>query len=485
MANNFVMINYKEDRTKFMQALSGSQDVLYIDFDIAGRASVMIFVDGISDKELTDRHIIEPLKRLNKLSEPWQDCLNQTTSITDPIMIPKDFDEAVNNVASGDMVLLIDGAECYFGFTMRKYLMRSISEPPTSTILKGPREGFIEDFKINMTLLRRKLRSPSLVFKLLKIGQYSQTNVAVAWLNGVADDSIVNSVMEKIKKIDIDGILDSSYVARYLENNKHSLFNQVGSVEKPDIVAARMLEGRIAIIVDGSPMVLTVPFIFLEHFQSSEDYYSKSFRASLTRIIRILALVIAIYLPALYVALQEFQFQIFPVKLLITIMNSIYNMPFTPVLEMIVLLLLFEVLSETSVRMPRYVSTALSIVGAIVLGETAVNAGILSVASVLISAISTTGLYSVPDEVNVSSLLRLGFVVVAGLVGLFGIIICTVILVAYIVGLESFGNGYTVPFSPMLINDFQDGLTIKNVTEMKKRPYSIPTNNRTRCKDDD
>lgn len=328
--------------------------------------------------------------------------------------------------------------------------------------------------KTNMTMIRRRFRSPNLVFELMKTGKYTSTNIALCYLSGVAEQSVIDEIKKRINEIDCDGIIDSSYVARYIEDNKYSLFNQVGTAEKPDIIAGKVLEGRVAIIVDGSPTVITLPFVMYEHFQASEDYYIKSYRASATRILRVIAMIIAISLPGAYVALQEFQYQMFPLKFLIVIMNSIYGVPLTPMLEMIVLLILFEILNETSVRMPRYVGTALSIVGAIVLGEAAVNAGLLSVPSLLVTAVSTIGLYGVPDEVDACSILRMLFVAIAGVFGIFGLILSAMLLFAYLVSLKNYGTSYLAPFSPMLIADMQDTLTKENLIDMKKGHILFP-----------
>lgn len=546
------MINYLEYREKLAVAFKGSKDIMALDTTALGRAAVLCYVDGMTDKELIDRNVIEPLKKcdinfalrqsqrfnstiknidciditsimqddencnltnyydstdvtniesksendtkgnclireqncveINETEKITADLLNKIIYISDPIIVCETFEEMVTKIASGDIGLLIDGAESFFVLSLRDYKTRGITEPPVSTVLRGPREGFVEDMKVNMTMLRRRFKTPDLVFDLMQIGKYSGTQIAIAYIDGVADKSVVEKIKSRISKINCDGIIDSSYIARYIEDNKHSLFNQVGSAEKPDIIAGKLLEGRVAIICDGSPTVITLPFVLFEHFQASEDYYTKSYRASATRILRVIAMIIAISLPAAYVALQEFQYHMFPLKLLVVIMNSLQGVPLTPTIEMIVLLLVFEILNEASVRMPRYVGTALSIVGAIVLGESAVSAGLLSVPTLLVTAMSTIGLYCVPDEVDAGSILRILFVAVAGVLGIFGLILAVFVLFAYMVGLRNYGTSYMAPFSPMLPLDMQDGVTKKNLIDMKKRPFSIPTINRVRAK---
>ena len=463
-------------------AFGDGEDLVRMDFDVAGRSASVFFVDGVIDKELCELNIFAPLKALAELEYPYIDTINAVTRPTTPIKVDCSPEKAAQTVADGDIVVVIDGGEGAFVFSERKYQIRGIQEPPVSNVLRGPREGFVEDFKANCVMIRRRLRTPKLRFLNFKVGRLTNTVVSVAYISSVADKRIVDEICRRIKSIDIDGVVESSYVAAFLEDGGQSLFDRVGTSEKPDIVAAKLLEGRVAVIVDGSPVVLTLPFIFLEHLQASEDYYVKSLRATLIRMIRIAALLIAVLLPAAYVALQEFQYQMFPLKFLVTIMNSVYGIPLSPMFEMLLVLLIFEILSEASVRMPRYVGMALSVVGAIVLGETAVKAGLLSTPTILIISVSTIGLYCVPDEANTGSVLRLAFVTVAGLLGLFGVILGCMALTAYLVNLRSYGTSYLAPYAPSLSHDWNDAMFKAGVDELYERPYSIPNINRKRLK---
>ena len=241
-----------------------------------------------------------------------------------------------------------------------------------------------------------------------------------------------------------------------------------------------MLEGRVAIIVDGSPSVLTLPFLLYENFQMSEDYYIKSYRASMLRFVRLFAFCFSLLLPAVYVALQEHQYQLFPLKFLLSSLGSIYAIPLSATLEMLLIMAIFEILNETSIRMPRYVSMALSVVGAIVLGEAAVSAGLFSISAVIIVAVSTVGIYCVPDEINSSNVLRFVFVGIAGVLGIVGVILAVVALIAYICSVNSYGTSFMSPYAPALLHDWQDGVFKAQIEEFEERPLSLPTQNRTR-----
>ena len=475
-----MQVDYKKTADAIQGEFAKDSDVLRMDFTVGGRSAALFYIDGFVDKIAFESSILRPIKRLTELPFPYADMINQATSLTTPMKTVEGTEESAKIVAEGDIALVIDGAEGIFIFSERAYQTRGIQEPPVTNVLRGPREGFVEDVKINMTMLRRKLKTPKLTFKKAFVGKYTDTPVIICYIQGVASPDVVDEVEKRINAIDMDGVVESSYIARYLETNYRSLFTQVGTSEKPDIIAAKMLEGRVAVIVDGSPMVLTVPFILFEHFQASEDYYVKSFRASFIRMVRLMALVLAIALPGAYVALQEYQYQMFPLKFLISIMNSIYGIPFTPTLEMLTILIIFEILNEASVRMPRYVGMALSVVGAIVLGETAVNAGLFSTPAILVISISTIGLYCVPDATEASSILRVLFVAIAGVAGLMGLILAALALIAYLADLRSFGTSYLAPFAPLIERDWQDGLIKESVRDMIERPYSVPTYNRVR-----
>lgn len=474
-------MSVSERAERIASAMSNSEDIVRLDFEIAGKTAVIFYIDAMIDKVAFEFSIMAPLKALNRIDYPYEDSFNKVITSAMPVYVENE-ENALKKLSSTDILMIVEGSEDYYIFSIRSFSMRSPSEPPTSTVLKGSREGFVEDIKTNMTLIRRRLRTPDLVFENTSEGKYSNTPITVCYIRGIAKESIVEEVKKRIDAIDTDAILDSSYIARHIEERKYSIFNEVGMVEKPDVFAAKLLEGRVGIVVDGSPIALTVPLVFLEQFQSPEDYCIKSVRASFTRLIRLFAFFLAILLPAGYVALQEFQYQIFPLKVLASLMNTIFGVPLTPTLEMLFVLLIFEMLNEAAVRMPRHIGTSLSIVGAIVLGEAAVSAGLLSTPSILVVALSSIGMYTVPDEADSSSILRMLFVMIAGVLGLYGLLLACAVLMAYLVSIKGYGTSYLAPFAPGVVHDLKDTFIKSGYLDIKERPYSIPTDNRTRKK---
>jgi spore germination protein KA len=308
------------------------------------------------------------------------------------------------------------------------------------------------------------------------IGKYSNTPVTICYIKGIADQKLVEKLKNKLKSIDIDAVLDSSYIAKYLSEHKTSMFKQVGNTEKPDILTAKIMEGRVAVFVEGSPIALTVPYLLVEDFQSPSDYYNSPYTATVSRIIRLISVVIAVILPSFFVAAELFHLQLIPLSFLITIVNSIKGIPLSPSYEMFFTVLIFEILNETSIRMPKYMGMVVSIVGGLVLGETAVTAGVISAPTLMIVALSGICLYTVPELEKNFSLVRLIFLVIGGSVGIYGLILASAILVVYLVTFENYSTPLFAPFSPLITPDLKDGVWRGFISQQKTRPISINKN---------
>ena len=381
---------------------------------------------------------------------------------------------------NGSTVILIDGKAGGFAADVKKFDVRAIAEPPTELAIRGPRNGFIESIKTNLSLVRRYLKTTALKIETTEIGKYSSTTVAIMSIDGITDPSLVKKIKNKLENVKIDGIPDSSYVSKILYERKNSLFKQVGSTERPDVLIERMLEGRIGILVDGSPFALTLPYLLIEDFQTAEDYYISHYRANLVRALRVLAIFLSVFLPGLFVSAQLFHLQLIPLNFLLTIVNSIKGIPLSPSLEMFFLLLIFEILNETSIRMPKYVGMALAVVGALVLGETAVNAGLVSTPAVLIMAMSGISIYTVPELTETTSILRFIVLLIAGSIGGYGIVLTEAFLTCYLCASENYGVPYVAPYSPLIPNDLQDGIYMSDVTSMPFRPQALNAKNKRR-----
>ena len=468
-----------EKNVRTLKNALDSDDVKIKEVKVGARHGRLFFSADVVDKSAIGELIMRPAARLKgRVTEK---------SLTAAFFSPEtenteEVKDAAEKIVGGYCALVVDGIAKVFLFGLKKYDKRAIAEPPTSTVIKGPREGFVESLAVNVSLMRRKLKTPDLRFKYLSVGRFSKTEVALCYVNDVADEKLIDLLRRKIKSIDIDAVLDSSYVSKFLGERKTSLFKQIGNTEKPDILAAKILEGRIAILVDGSPIALTVPYLLVEDFQSPSDYYNSSYSATVARILRVFAVIISVYLPALYVAAQLFHLQLIPLSFLLTIVNSIKGIPLSPSFEMFFTLLIFEILNEASVRMPKYVGMVVSIVGGLVLGETAVNAGIISAPALMIIALSGICLYTVPELEQTFSVLRLIMLIIGGSFGAYGVLIASAILLIYLVSFENYGAPLLAPFSPLVVKDLKDGVYKGFMIEQSIRPLSLKNANKRRIK---
>ena len=464
----------KDSNFSKLQTLYSGQDDFRVREVTCGISLKVVCLDSMCDDAKVCNFVLQPLTYVQD-AKGLSDVQRRLTVGTG-VRKPPNFYSIIEDFTNG-YTLIFDDRDGCLSVDTRTVIGRSIAEPPTSMVMRGPREGFVEDMKVNLTLLKKRLKTPNLKTINLTVGKYTNTAVAVCYVEGIAQKSIVDTVVQRLQAVNVDGVLDSSYLARYLDVNKTALFRRVGTAEKPDIVVGKMLEGRLAIVVDGSPMVLTVPYLFVEDMQSPGDYYENSTMTTLSRVLRFISVIASVLLPALYVCLQVYNYQIIPLRFLITILNASEAIPFSPLTEMVLVLVIFDILREANLRMPSAVGISLSLVGAIVLGDAAVAAGLLGAPAVMIGALSGIGLYTLPDNTLILSLLRLVVTLIGGLMGLLGVIIATLVLVIYLASLQEYKTPFLAPFTPNIPADRQDALLQKPVPSMKKRPRSIPNVN--------
>ncbi len=465
------------ENVKILKSKLPSEDITYLDLKIGKTPATLIFVNDLVDKEHIGELVLRPAKE-------FKGKLNQKNFLSIFLSPEKNevftFDESITDLLLGNALLIADGIESVLSFGLKQFEKRAITEPPTSTVIKGPREGFVELLPVNISLIRRRLKTPDLIIENMEVGKFSKTPIAICYINGVADKKLVKKLKEKLNKIDIDAVLDSSYISKFLGEHKTSIFKQVGNTEKPDILAGKILEGRVAILVDGSPIALTVPYLLIEDFQSASDYYNSPYSATTARFLRLFSVMISLFLPALYVAAELFHLQLIPLSFLLTIVNSIKGIPLSPSYEMFFTLMIFEILNEASVRMPKYVGMVVSIVGGLVLGETAVTAGIISAPTLMIVALSGICLYTVPELEQTFSVLRMFFLIIAGSSGLYGLILSISAMLIYLISFENYSTPVCAPFSPLIIKDMKDAFYKGFIEEQVYRPRSIRNNNSKR-----
>ena len=456
---------------KLKKELNNNPDVLVREVKVSSKNISMIFLKSTTDKNLFVHSVISPL--LDYKGEVTLDNLkNEVLKVSEIEEIEeKDF---LEKILKNKVLLFVDGETQALCLDLELIPTRQPEEPPTSPTIQGPREGFTESIKTTISLIRKQIPSEHLVIKNFFVGEISHTQVSLFYLDNIADKKIVKKIEKKIKKINIDGILDAHYIVEFITERPNSLFEQYGSTEKPDIVTAKLLEGRIAIAVDGSPIVITLPFLIFEDLQNSNDYYTNAHYTTLMRYIRALGIIMATVVPGVYLSLRLYHYKVVPLKYILTINATTQNLPFTPFIELLFILILFQMLYEVSLRLPRYLGIATSIVGALVLGDTGVQAGLISPPGIIVIALSLISVYTVPNQAPQLTILRFLFLMIGGTLGLLGIVGAMIYFVNYLNTMNDFDTPNLAPYSPRVANDLKDAIHRSPITEMKKRPGSIP-----------
>lgn len=351
---------------------------------------------------------------------------------------------------------------------------RPIDEPKSEMTIRGPREGFTENIHDNVGLIRKRIRNRHLRMEKMHIGQQTGTTVLLVYMENLAPKALIEEARRRLLAIRTDSVLESAYIEEYIQDRTGSPFPTLTNTERPDVVAAQLLDGKVAVLVDGTPSALLAPMTFFEFFSSPEDYYQRADIATLIRWIRLISFFTAVFVPSLYVAATTFHQELIPPRLLISLSAQREGVPLPAFLEVLLMEVVFEIIREAGLRMPRAVGQALSIVGAIVLGQSAVEAGLISAAIVIVVAITGITNFVVPVySFGMSQrLLRFSFVLLAGFMGLFGILCGTLLVVAHLVSLRSFGVPYMAPATPFKGTDWKDVLL--RLPRQWLNPFRLP-----------
>ena len=432
----------------------------------------LLYLDGMVNSEQLNESVIKPILTVETPfnAKDLADYVATQILFARDVKNTSDISKILEGILYGEALILIENSPVALMVDVKGWRTRGVSEPQDERVLQGPREGFDEAALLNVALVRRKLQTPDFCAETLRVGRRSATLVFVCYLDSLVNKKTVREVKKRIKQIDIDGILDSNYITEQIKDNKFPLFKTIGTTERPDIVAARLLEGRVALIVDGTPVVLTVPYLFSENFQSDEDYYLNFLITSFNRFLRYVCFVISIIIPAVFVALSTYHRELLPTTFAITVAKLRSGVPFSPLSECIVLIFVFEILKETGVRMPQSLGHALSIVGGLVVGQAAVEANIISTPMLIVIALSgITGLM-VPRLNEAVFYLRVAFVILGAVFGLYGVVAFAFAVVFHILSLTTFGIDYTVSLKEANLQSLKDTVFRASWKNMIKRP---------------
>lgn len=426
-------------------------DDLVIQRHTAGGVSlaVVMFEGQISNLQVTD-FLLRPLAAMPPPANGAEvmDFLRKKMSASDQ-KEARTYGEVMTYAMSGFAVVVVEGEMAAVVLGYQGFATRGISEPSAEINLKGSREGFCESIVTNVGLVRRRMKTPRLAVEALKIGTVSNTTVKLLYLDGVSSPKMVAEVKRRLARVKIQSLLDSSYLRPFLDDEKHSLFSGTGTTERPDTLCAKLGEGRIGILVDGTPFALVVPFLFVEHFQTMDDYSNRPYFTAFIRILKFISFFATIFLPGSYVAVITFHPELIPEVLLDSFIQSVVYTPLSAMAEALLVFVLYELLREAGLRLPRPIGHAISIVGGLIIGDAAVSAGLVGLPMIILIAVTAVSSFVVPSLYEPVTILRFSLIVVGGTLGLFGIYLGFGLLLMNLCSLKTLGVPITAPASPL------------------------------------
>ena len=425
-----------------------------------GKIAYLLNIGSYTDRDYISESMVIPLLRFGRAPKDRNELFGLISS--SELSELTDAETAITKLLFGFAVIITELDDGFGIFTCQVKLVasRSVSEPNSEVVIRGPREGFVESSEDNLALLRKRLKTTR--FKSIRLikGTLTDTTMYLCYIDGIAKPDTVQRVKAMIESINLPAVIDSGYIEHYLQKKSPSLFPNVGNSEKPDVVAAKLLEGRIAIICDGSPVILTIPFLFIESLQSAEDYLKTPFYATCMRFLRFISAMIALFLPAVYLSTIEHHTSVLPYKLYKTVIELRADVPFGVFGELITILFIFELIREVGIRMPRAVGNAVGIVAGLILGDAAISANLSSAPVIMVASLTAVCTFIVPTFMNSVVLLRFFNLVLAQLFGFPGVILSICFIAVCMARRESFGVPYLMPFSPIKPKSLSDALIV-------------------------
>ncbi len=445
----------------------------------------IIYINGLASKDIIDRDVLHPL--MLHIKENLKDKPNIMEYISKKYItmsntkIEKDINNILSSLKRGQTALLLENSDEAIIIDTSSGDYRSISEPTNESSIRGSREGFIEKLETNTSIIKRRIRDENLVIENMVLGRRTQRDLAIIYIDNIVDKNVLQELKYKLSSIDVDSVSLMGYIQQYIENDAYSIFPQSRTTERPDIVEGNLMEGRIAVMLEGTPMVLLTPSIFIEFFQAIEDYTQRTIVSSFTRILRALSVIIVITFPSIYLTLIKFNAELIPIKFVNTIIQSRSNIPLTPFMEILSMEIIVEFLREGGLRLPPKVNQTLSVVGGIIIGQAAIKAGIVSSSTLLIIGISIIAAFLTPnyDMSLAVRFIRFPMLILSNYLGLLGLTAGFFFLLVHICSLESLG----VPYFSFHNEEYKDIFIRSPLWTMNKRPDSIPNNNPIRQTD--
>jgi hypothetical protein len=474
--------NLQEDIDEIKKGLGAENIVVVKKFYIGSESpldAALIYVDGQVDKNVVDGDVLNPLmtniREKLEINEGLCDYLCKRYIISSNVWLETEINNIVNMVKRGKSVVLIDKAINCIIIDSTGGKFRDISEPENEVAIRGARDGFVEDLKTNLSILRRKIKDNNLKIDQLVVGRRSQTDVALVYLNDIADEDVVNEIKRRINDIDVDIVSATGILDQLIENYPFSFFPQSMGSERTDVITNCIMDGKVAIILNGTPYVIVLPTMFIDFFQSVEDYYERLFVANFTRLLRIIATFIVITLTPMYLTLVRYNAELIPIKFITPIIQSRIGIALTPFLEILVTEIIVEFLREGGLRLPSKIAQTISVVGGIIIGDTAVRSKIVSPTTLFVVGVTVVASFLIPNYDMALSIrtIRFPMLILANFLGIFGIGIGCFFIVVNLCSLDSVG----VPYFSLNLSDMKDTFIRAPMWKMKRRPKSVPNKN--------
>ncbi|KAA0566696.1 spore germination protein [Bacillus sp. CH30_1T] len=444
--------------------------------------TAIVYIAGIVDNRTIQEFLLQTMMKdddKEKLNEhDALELISEDMMTVGNVLSLNTWEDLFSSLMAGDTLVLVDGISKALSASTKGGEKRSISESNTQMVVRGPKGAFTESIETNTAMVRRIIKTPDLWMESVKVGRVTKTDVTLMYIHGIANEQVIEEVRQRINKIDIDSILESGYIEQLIEDQTLSPFPTIFNTERPDVVAGNLIEGRIAIFVDGTPFVLIAPALFIQFFQSAEDYYARFDIATSIRLLRILMFMISLIAPAAFVAVTTFHQEMVPTTLIVAIAAQRESVPFPAFVEALLMEVTFEILREAGIRLPKAIGSAVSIVGALVIGQAAVQASIVSPAMVIIVSITAIASFATPsfDMAISARLIRFLFMVGAATFGFYGIILILLMMVVHLCSLRSFGVPYMAPFAPFIPVNNGDTFVRLPWWSLRQRPRLISAN---------
>lgn len=477
-----------EENLKIFEAfLKESSDAVFREFKLGSKGipCALVYIDGLVNSSVINEHILKPLmyeitmlEQANNQSitlENAYDYIKQHAVSVGEIKEASTLDRCMLLIMSGEVALMIEGSSTILIVNARGWASRGVSQPDIEGSIRGPKDAFTETLRVNTALLRRKCKDPNMVIKTIQLGRRSKTDVSYVYIKGITNPGLIREVEKRLNQIDIDEIMETGQIEQWIQDSYLSPFPQVQITERPDTTIANLMEGRVAILVDNSPLSIIVPAGLYQFFQAPEDYYDRWIIGSFLRFLRWTASLLAVFIPSLYIAVITYHPGFIPTPLALAIAANRMNIPFPAFVEVLLMEVTIELLRESGARLPKAIGQTIGIVGGIVIGDAAVRAGITSPSMVLLVAITAIASFVIPTySAGIAlRLIRFPLMVLAATLGLYGVALGFIIVNIHLVSLKSFGFDYMSPYAPFVPQDTKDSIIRLPSHFLWRRPIGI------------